>query len=155
MQVTRLEYPPVIVVMDVMRITGIWPDHMGLAAFENTLMNGVTFELTNGEQLIGFFLLHSAVPGIQIQEDLMILPAARGRWATRGNIQQIRSAATRTAFEEMGLERIVGYVDEDNRASRRLTEHMGMKCEGRLRHFNRVKGAWRNMMAYSLLRDEA
>lgn len=155
MKLIERQYPPTIAIMDVMRITGIWPDFLTMTTFEQMMLGGRVFEMELDGKVAGFFVLHSLVPGVQVQEDLMILPRAQGRWATRGALQAIRDTATRVAFDELGVERIVGYVDENNTRSRRLTEKLGMTCEGRARHLNRIGGEWRNMMIYSLLRDEA
>lgn len=155
MDITRLQNPPILAIIDVMRATNTWPDTLPLGMFERVIQEGYTFGLSHQGNPIGFFLIHSAVPGIQAQEDLFIAPGQHGRWATRGAFKALRDTATRTAFDELRVERLVGYVDENNTASRRLTEHLGMKCEGRLRHANIINGEWRNMMLYSMLRDEA
>lgn len=155
MDIERIHTPPVLPIIDVMRATNVWPDHLSVGVFERIVLDGLVFGLRHRGEGIGFFLLHSLVPGVQVQEDLLIAPGYHGRWATRGAFSALREVATTTAFEGLGVERLVAYVDEENRPSRRLTEHLGMKCEGRLRHANRIRGEWRNTMLYSMLRDEA
>ena len=154
MKISELEYKPIIQLMDLMRSTGNWSDFLRLGTFESLIMRGRCYEMTINDELIGYFLLHSYIPGLSIQEDLYILPSQRAKWATKGAFKQIRDIATSVAFDELDVEKIVGYIDENNKASRRLTSHIGMKCDGRIRNMDRYYGEWRNMMMYSMLRDE-
>jgi ribosomal-protein-alanine N-acetyltransferase len=57
-------------------------------------------------------------------------------------------------FRDLDLYRIWATTHPDNRASSRVLEKVGMKYEGRIRGHMFVKGAWRDSLAYSVLRPE-
>lgn len=60
----------------------------------------------------------------------------------------------RMGFEELGLHRIVGRLDADNRASGRLLERLGMRHEARFRENEFVKGRWADEAVYAMLAEE-
>ncbi len=60
----------------------------------------------------------------------------------------------RLGFEELGLHRIIGRLDADNRASGRLLERLGMRHEARFRQNEFVKGRWADEAVYAMLAEE-
>lgn len=61
--------------------------------------------------------------------------------------------ALRHAFEDMGLQRVHLTVHEDNPAAR-LYRRLGFREEGRLRRHAYKRGAYRDVLAMGLLREE-
>ena len=57
-------------------------------------------------------------------------------------------------FNELGMHCLTASVIEDNFASRRLWEKLGFKAEGLLRDRVFKNGSYKNLVVYSLLRDE-
>ena len=60
----------------------------------------------------------------------------------------------RYVFEELGMNRIFGRVLEDNVASRRFNEKFGTVYEGTLRKAVLKNGVFKNLLVYSMLREE-
>ena len=56
------------------------------------------------------------------------------------------------AFNQLGCERMTGLVEKNNRKSRKLCEHLGMKLEGVLR---KAAPSGRDLFVYGFLRSEA
>lgn len=59
----------------------------------------------------------------------------RDRWG-RGYATEAAAAALRFGFEELGLRRIVALIVPANTASIRVAEKLGMRREGRARHYD-------------------
>lgn len=59
------------------------------------------------------------------------------------------------AFGELGLNKVYAYTNEDNIPSRRLSEKLGFKLEGRFRqeYINKA-GEFKDRLYYGLLREE-
>ena len=57
-------------------------------------------------------------------------------------------------FEEMGLNRIQARVELENTRSQRVVEKLGMRFEGVLREVMWVKGSYRDLKLYSILKRE-
>jgi len=57
-------------------------------------------------------------------------------------------------FDQMPIDRIQITIQQDNRASRAVTERAGYTFEGVLRSHTLIKGRRRDMAVYSLLRGE-
>jgi ribosomal-protein-alanine N-acetyltransferase len=68
------------------------------------------------------------------------------RWTVRRVI--------RFCFERMGLNRVEARCIAENFASARVMEKDGMSCEGILRKREYIKGAYRDMKMYSILRSQ-
>ncbi|WP_436492267.1 GNAT family N-acetyltransferase [Actinokineospora sp. HUAS TT18] len=60
----------------------------------------------------------------------------------------------KVGFDQLGLHRIIGRLDADNRASGRLLERLGMRFEARFRENEFVKGQWTDEAVYAMLADE-
>jgi len=63
-------------------------------------------------------------------------------------------ALLRYAFEELGLHRVIGFVDVENKACLRMIQHLGMRCEGVLRKNTYRRGEWRDEYLTAFLDDE-
>jgi ribosomal-protein-alanine N-acetyltransferase len=113
------------------------------------------FRLAIADAASGTFLGSIGVPDF----DLDTLRAEVGYWlspSARG-----RGLATRAlrlfcswAFRELSLARIEAIPEVENRASQRVLDRVGFKCEGVLRSYQVVHGRRRNMCMYSLLVGE-
>ena len=57
-------------------------------------------------------------------------------------------------FLSKDIVRIQAYIDPRNIASQKVIEKAGFSKEGTVRKFHFVKGEWRDMILYSILRDE-
>lgn len=57
-------------------------------------------------------------------------------------------------FTALSLHRIYAYVFEENKASRRVLEKVGMQQEGRLREDTWKNKRWNNVLAYAILEQE-
>lgn len=57
-------------------------------------------------------------------------------------------------FLELGLERVSARVLEDNRSSRRMLEKFGLVLEGTFRNATYKGGRFRNIVQYSLIREQ-
>ncbi len=78
---------------------------------------------------------------------------SREYWG-RGLMPEAVRAMIRFGFERMGLNRIEARCIAENAASARVMEKAGMAYEGTLRQREFIKGAYRDMKVYSILRSE-
>lgn len=78
---------------------------------------------------------------------------ARSYWG-RGLVTEAVRAMIRFGFERLNLNRIEARCIEENMASARVMEKAGMRYEGTLRQQEFVKGAYRDMKYYAILRSE-
>ena len=60
----------------------------------------------------------------------------------------------RVAFEELGLKRVCSNVLSDNTRSQKMLEKCGMRYEGCFRSHVKIRGEWRDLYWYAILRDE-
>lgn len=72
----------------------------------------------------------------------------------RGLMTEAVKEAIKFGFEQMQLNRIEGTCFVENFASQRVLEKVGMTFEGILREQLLVKGIYRNLRLYSILRKE-
>lgn len=72
----------------------------------------------------------------------------RDRWG-RGYATEAGRALVVLAHEGLGLHRVWATCRPQNRASARVLEKLGMRCEGRLRHEKRVRGEWVDSLLYA------
>ncbi|MGQ0837635.1 GNAT family N-acetyltransferase [Actinokineospora sp.] len=72
----------------------------------------------------------------------------------KGYAAEATTPLLRLAFEELGLHRVVGRLDADNRASARLLERLGMRHEAHFRQNEFVKGRWADEAVYAMLAHE-
>ncbi|CAN5776263.1 GNAT family N-acetyltransferase [soil metagenome] len=78
---------------------------------------------------------------------------ARDHWGG-GLMPEAVRRVIRFCFERMDLNRVEARCIAENTASARVMEKAGMSCEGTLRRREYIKGAYRNMKMYSILRSE-
>ncbi len=77
----------------------------------------------------------------------------RDYWG-RGLVPEAVRAMIRFGFERMDLNRVEARCVAENAASARVMEKAGMAYEGTLRQREFLKGAYRDMKLYAILRDE-
>ena len=80
----------------------------------------------------------------------MMDPEERGK----GIIGKAREMVFRYMFDEMGMERVWVRVLEDNVSSRRSVEKFGYVQEGVMRKGAWKKGRFKDLIVYSLLKEE-
>lgn len=78
---------------------------------------------------------------------------SREYWG-RGLMPEAVGAMIAFGFERMGLNRIEARCIAENAASARVMEKAGMTYEGTLRQREFIKGAYRDMKLYAILRSE-
>lgn len=69
-------------------------------------------------------------------------------------VAKIMKEALPTMFDRFHLERISGITRTNNKACLRLLKLIGLKIDGRIRHFNKVGGKWQDYYLVSILKDE-
>jgi RimJ/RimL family protein N-acetyltransferase len=69
----------------------------------------------------------------------------------RGYCTEAAGALLAFGLADLKLHRIYATCDPANRASARVLEKIGMKYEGRLRHYTWEKGRWRDSLLYARL----
>jgi [ribosomal protein S5]-alanine N-acetyltransferase len=75
-------------------------------------------------------------------------------WWGRGVATEAMQLRTRYAFEELGLEKLITNVDEDNEASRRALERVGYRTVGVYRRHHFRRGTWADVWIGELLRAD-
>ena len=78
---------------------------------------------------------------------------SREYWG-RGLMPEALRAMIAFGFERMGLNRIEARCIAENAASARVMEKVGMTYEGTLRQREFIKGAYRDMKLYAILKSE-
>jgi ribosomal-protein-alanine N-acetyltransferase len=78
---------------------------------------------------------------------------SREHWG-KGLVPEAVRAVIRFGFGRMELNRIQARCIAENTASARVMEKAGMTYEGTLREYQLIKGAYRDMKFYSILRRE-
>jgi [ribosomal protein S5]-alanine N-acetyltransferase len=78
---------------------------------------------------------------------------SREHWG-KGLMPEAVRAVIRFGFGRMHLNRIQARCIAENTASARVMEKVGMTYEGTLREYELIKGAYRDMKFYSILRRE-
>lgn len=72
----------------------------------------------------------------------------------RGYATEAAREMLRLGFEELGLHRIIGRLDDANLASGRVLAKLGMRKEAHFRENEFVKGRWADEAVYAMLADE-
>ncbi|MEJ3747687.1 GNAT family protein [Actinomycetes bacterium KLBMP 9797] len=108
-----------------------------------------------GETVAGTVVWHKAVYGAPAWScwniGISLLPEHRGRGVgTRAQRQLVSYLLDTTP-----VTRIEAYTDVENHAEQRALEKAGFVREGTLRSTQFREGRWRDMVIYSVLRDEA
>jgi len=78
---------------------------------------------------------------------------SRSHW-NKGLMSEALTRVLGYSFERIGLNRIEGFCLVDNRAGIAVMEKVGMKQEGLLREYLFQKGAFRDFVAYSMLKRD-
>jgi ribosomal-protein-alanine N-acetyltransferase len=78
---------------------------------------------------------------------------ARPYW-NRGIVTEAAKAVTDFGFIRMGIYRLEAFCLPANSASARVMEKLGMRYEGTLRAYFLIKGDYRDMQVYSILKPE-
>ncbi|GIF11331.1 GNAT family N-acetyltransferase [Actinoplanes teichomyceticus] len=71
-----------------------------------------------------------------------------------GYATEAARAMLRLGFEDLGLHRIIGRIDERNESSARVLRRLGMRQEARLVHNELFKGEWSTEVDFAMLADE-
>ncbi|GIF74792.1 GNAT family N-acetyltransferase [Asanoa siamensis] len=58
------------------------------------------------------------------------------------------------AFDDLGLHRVIGRIDERNEPSAKVLRRLGLRQEARLVHNELVKGEWSTELDFAILADE-
>jgi ribosomal-protein-alanine N-acetyltransferase len=74
-------------------------------------------------------------------------------WRTGVN-EEAKALVARLAFDHLGIERLGSYADVRNERSQRALERIGFVREGVLRAFHRHGDAPRDVVSYSMLRED-
>ena len=80
--------------------------------------------------------------------------ALHSAYQGKGLAAEAAREVLRLGFEELGLHRIVAVLVDQNTASARLLERLGMRREAHHLHATYFKGEWTNEYVYALLDDE-
>lgn len=105
--------------------------------------------LDNGE-VIGCGYLDTVYPGHYASVNIFKEPR-------RNKMKEVVMAyqgALKYWVEKYDLEKLIGIIRSDNRASRLLAKMMGFRTDGVLRHHKQVNGVWTNYLLTSVLRSE-
>jgi ribosomal-protein-alanine N-acetyltransferase len=84
---------------------------------------------------------------------VLVYALNRNHWG-KGYATEAVGAAITFGFTSLGLERIEALVMLDNPASAHVLEKVGMRYEGVLRSYMRIRGAFYDLRMYSILRAE-
>ena len=107
--------------------------------------------LRTSDRLVGRCGLHLSRP--ELREGVVWYTLLRSLWG-RGYIPEALGALVQFGFTELKLHRIWAECDPANRASYRVLEKLGMRCEGHLRENAWVKGCWVDSLIYAILDRE-
>ncbi|MDQ7774141.1 MAG: GNAT family protein [Elusimicrobiales bacterium] len=104
-----------------------------------------------GEDIVGTVSLHNVKRGDKVAEvGAMMGEEFQGRGLGARAVEMLVDKV----FAETDIRKLMAYVNERNRASRRLAESLGFKKEGLLRRQLLVNGRPANEVVYGLLRSE-
>ena len=78
---------------------------------------------------------------------------ARPYWR-QGYMTEAMHAVLAAGFDQLALNRIEARCEVDNLASERVMQKVGMRFEGVLRQHMLVKGSYRDLKLYAILREE-
>jgi RimJ/RimL family protein N-acetyltransferase len=110
-----------------------------------------SFAITQGEILVGAIGMSMNSMSYRGRIGYWIAAPARGR----GVCTRALRLLSRWALDELELQRLDLITDPDNRASQRVAEKVGYRCEGVLRaHLRHPDGRIRDSVMFSLLPGE-
>jgi len=130
------------------RLAGLWAT-TALTDEGQALTLGV--ELAATGQLVGDVVLffHSrAHRGGEI--GYVVNPDFEGN----GYATEAARALLRLAFDDLGLHRVIGRIDERNEPSAKVLRRLGLRQEARLVHNEIFKGEWSTELDFAMLADE-
>ena len=107
--------------------------------------------LNESDKVIGNCFLHNV--NFEHKRAEIAFNIGRNYWR-QGYATETAQAIIQFGFEGWQLNRIEGTCMVENRASARVMEKVGMTLEGVLRRYVYVRGRFRDMKLYSILRDE-
>lgn len=107
--------------------------------------------LTESGKVIGNCFLHNV--RFEHRRAEIAFNIGRKYWG-KGYATEVAQAIIQFGFEDWRLNRIEGTCMVENRASARVMEKVGMTLEGVLRKHVYVRGQFRDMQLYSILRSE-
>ena len=110
------------------------------------------FAITYEGRLVGQVSVSSVVRGASDSGSV-------GYWvdqrvAGRGVVPTAVALAVDHVFERGGLHRVEAAVRPENAASLRVVEKLGFRREGRYERYLFIDGAWRDHLAFALVRDD-
>jgi len=127
------------------KVTDYWEFHDW---FYEKIKNSLT-GLDNGE-VVGFGFLDQIYPGYYATIGIV----KKKGYLNPKMIAAIAKDGLHPLFEKHDLEKIVGIVREDHKASIRLLKKVGFKITGRLRHHAKINGEWKDYIWSEILREE-
>jgi ribosomal-protein-alanine N-acetyltransferase len=74
--------------------------------------------------------------------------------AGRGYMPEAVVLVIRFAFEDLGLHRVEAAIVPRNKASRRVTEKIGLRDEGTSDRFLQIRGVWEDHVRYAITAEE-
>ena len=95
-----------------------------------------------------FYMLHPMMKLLEI--GFVLVPSERGK----GYCTEATKIIVDYLFLTKDIVRIQAHVDPRNKASQKVAEKAGFKKEGIIRRSFFTKGEWRDMLLYSILREE-
>lgn len=117
------------------------------AARRDTWELGV--ELADSGQLVGAcdLMLHSS------SEAEVGYVVAHGAWG-QGYATEVATALIRSAFEDLGVERVLSTVEVSNSRSLKVLDKAGLRWEGTLRRYARARRRWWDVHLYAVGRED-
>jgi ribosomal-protein-alanine N-acetyltransferase len=97
-----------------------------------------------------FYVLHVAPSMRQLEIGYFLLPSERGR----GYCSEATCLTVDYLFLSKDAVRIQARTDVRNLASQKVLEKAGFRKEGTMRHSAFIRGEWRDLYLYSILRQE-
>ena len=80
--------------------------------------------------------------------------AIANRYTNKGYMTEALLNIKRFCFDILKVNRFQGGVAENNKASQRVMEKCGLKCEGLLRNYLKLKDGYHDMYMYSNIKGE-
>ena len=74
--------------------------------------------------------------------------------AGNGYVPEALVLVARFAFDELSLHRLQIAIVPRNRASRRVVEKLGLRCEGRAERYLEINGVWEDHLRFAITAEE-
>ena len=135
--------------MEIVKITEPWFEY-NRASFDGMMAGREGFVLVASDgKIIGAITFSNYQPGSDITIHCTVLSEYQKRWLTKAIYKQVFDVP----FITLGLERCGGFVIEGC-TPQGFHERLGFKQEGTLRKFVKIKGEYRNVHIYGMLKEE-